>query len=157
MRAYGCALGPRLCWCARMADSLPCTARASRDVNRPSTVADRCRTPPRSACESTTALPAGRVSLGSLSHVVLLACLPRCASVRNSANALAAASGRRRRSSSGTTPAATAASLLSSKKTSQTVHQQQPFHLRHPSSSMATSFTLTSRPNDAGSSSCCTR
>ena len=45
----------------------------------------------------------------------------------------------------------------SSKKTSQTVHQQQPFRLRPLSSTMATSFTLTSRPNDAGSSFCCTR
>jgi hypothetical protein len=82
--------------------------------------------------------------LGPVSHMVLLACLPRCASVRNSANALAVANGRRRRSSSGTRTAVTAARLLSSKKTSQTVHQPQPLplrHLHHSSSSHARSIS----------------
>ena len=124
--------------------------RYSRDVNRPSTVADRCRAPPRSACESTTALPAGRVCLRLLSDSLLSA----CAAVPGLAWHLAFCSSSARCARSGrphdTSTAACATSATTRSSTPHRIHQPQSLPLRHLSSSMATSFTRTCRPSAAG-------
>jgi hypothetical protein len=102
-----------------------------RDVKRPPCAADRCRALPRSACRSTTAIPAARVRLGLLSHVVLLTCLSRCACVRNSKVVPAAESGGPFTSSPATRRAVNADPILTS-KSSYCSPSHHCHHLRLP-------------------------